>query len=84
MHGCEIWGFSRADPIERFYLSFLKNILCVKKSTPNCFVYGEFGVFPLVIERKMRIFKYLLKILNSDNNAYIKKKPVQKNITNIL
>ena len=73
MYGCEIWGFIRADPIERFYLSFLKSILGVKKSTPNCFVYGELGVLPLIIERKMRIFKYWLKILKSENNSYIKK-----------
>ena len=73
MYGCEIWGFDRADPLERFYLAFLKSILGVKKSTPNCFVYGELGVFPLIIERKVRILKYWLKILKSDETSYLKK-----------
>ena len=70
-YGCEVWGFCQADSLERFYISFLKSILCVKQSTPNCFVYGEFGLFPLIIERKMRIIKYWFKVLNSSNTCYI-------------
>ena len=72
-YGCEVWGFCQADPLERFYISFLKNVLCVKQSTPNCFVYGEFGLFPLIIERKLRIVKYWFKILNSSNSSFIQK-----------
>ena len=72
-YGCEVWGFCQADPLERFYISFLKNVLCVKQSTPNCFVYGEFGLFPLILERKLRIIKYWFKILNSSNDSFIKK-----------
>ena len=72
LYGSEVWGFCRADPIERFYLSFLKSILCVKKSTPNCFVYGELGVYPLYIERQIRIFKFWVKIIKSKDNSFIK------------
>lgn len=72
-YGCEVWGFSRADPIERFYLSFLKSLLCVKSSTPNCFVYGELGVYPLILERKYRIVKFWLKILRSNDESFLKK-----------
>ena len=72
-YGCEVWGFCQADPLERFYISFLKNVLCVKQSTPNCFVYGEFGLFPLILGRKLRIIKYWFKILNSSNDSFIKK-----------
>ena len=72
-YGCEVWGFSRADPIERFYLSFLKNLLCVKSSTPNCFVYGELGVYPLILERKYRIVKFWLKIIRSNDERFLKK-----------
>ena len=82
MYGCEIWGFDRADPLERFYLAFLKSILGVKKSTPNCFVYGELGVFPLIIERKVRILKYWLKILKSDETSYLKKMYLDMLVTN--
>ena len=70
LHYCsEIWGLSKAEPLERFYLSFLKSILCVKSSTPNCFVYGELGVLPLFIQRKIRVVKYWLKIISVDRRV---------------
>ena len=72
-YGSEVWGFCKADSLERIYLSFLKGLLCVKQSTPNCFIYGELGVFPLIIERKLRIVKYWFKILNSNENSYLRK-----------
>ena len=62
-YGSEIWGLRQADPLEKFHLSFLKSVLCVKSSTPNCFVYGELGVYPLIIDRKVRVIKYWLKII---------------------
>jgi len=61
-YGSEVWGLRKADPLEKFHLSFLKSVLNVKISTPNCFVYGELGVYPLILERKMRVVKYWLKI----------------------
>ena len=64
-YGAEIWGFCKAEPIERFHLGFLKSLLGVKNSTANCFVYGELGVMPLHIERKFRIIKFWVRILNS-------------------
>ena len=82
MYGCEIWGFNRADPVERFYLSFLKSILGVKKSTPNCFLYDELGVFPLIIERKVRIIKYWLKLLKLENTSYSNKIYLDMLVTN--
>ena len=72
-YGCEVWGFCKADSIERFFISFLKNVLNVKQTTPNCFVYGELGIFPLIIERKIRIVKYWFKILNSSENSFLRK-----------
>ena len=65
-YGCEVWGLCKADPIERFHLSFLKSVLNVKTSTPTCFVYGELGIFPLIIERKIRVIKYWLKIIRRE------------------
>ena len=74
-YGCEVWGLRVADPIEKFHLSFLKCLLDVKISTPNCFVYGEVGVFPLIVERKVRIIKYWLKVIK---NLNVKEHLVQK------
>jgi len=62
-YGSEIWGLRKADPIEKFHLSFLKSVLAVKTSTPNCFIYGELGVYPFILERKIRVIKYWLKIV---------------------
>ena len=67
-YGCEVWGLRIADPIEKFHLSFLKCLLEVKSSTPNCFVYGELGIYPLIIKRKVRVIKYWLKIIRQLNN----------------
>ena len=66
-YGSEIWGLRKADPIEKFHLSFLKSVLNVKLSTPNCFVYGELGVYPLIVDRKIRVIKYWLKIIRGLN-----------------
>ena len=74
-HGSEVWGLRKADLIEKFHLSFLKSILRVKLSTTNCYVYGELGIFPFVLERKLRVVKYWLKIIRSlnQNENYIQK-----------
>ena len=45
----------------------------VKQAAPNCFVYGELGIFPLIIERQIRILKYWFKILNSSDNSFLRK-----------
>ena len=63
-YGSEVWGLCQADPIETFYLSFLKTVLRVKTSTTNIYVYGELGVFPLYVVRQVRVLKYWAKIVN--------------------
>ena len=82
-YGCEIWGLRIAEPIDRFHLSFLKCLLEVKASTPNCFVYGELGVYPLIIDRKMRVIKYWLKIIRNINGKEHFVQKVYKELLNI-
>jgi hypothetical protein len=48
MVGCEIWGFSNLDTIERVHLKFCKLLLHLKKSTPNFMIYGELWTFVLL------------------------------------
>ena len=48
-YGCEVWGFENNDAIESLFLQFKKIILGVKKSTPNCILYGELGRYPIEI-----------------------------------
>ena len=57
-YGCEVWGFCSADPIEKLHSKFLKEMLDGRQNTLTCFVYGEWGVFPLLLNRKTRILKY--------------------------
>ena len=64
-YGCEVWGLDDASPLDVIHLTFLKSLLKVKTSTPNCFVYGELGVFPLIIERQIRMIKFWLKIIST-------------------
>ena len=67
-YACEVWGLRAADPMEVFYRGFLKTILRVKASTPDCFVYGELGVFPLYIERYTRVMAYWVKLISAGEN----------------
>ena len=79
MYCSEVWGLHNTERLEIFHLSFLKSVLCVKKSTPNCFVYGELGMFPIHIELKMRAVKFWLKIIRTttSTDTYIRKIYVQ-------
>lgn len=45
----------------------LCDILGVRKSTTNAFVYFELGRVPFALIRKVRIFKYWIKIKNTSN-----------------
>ena len=58
LYGCEVWGFGDLSVIERVQLKFLKYILNMKRSTPNCIVYGETGVIPLKVDIKSRMVGY--------------------------
>ena len=70
-YGCEIWGFHPAHDIERVHLKFCKNILGVKQSTQNDFVYGELGRLPMQIIRYLRIIKYWLNIVTGKKTLYV-------------
>ena len=63
-YGSEIWGSKRADEVDIFHRAFLKSLLNVRNSTPNCFVYGELGVFPLFVDRQVRVISYWTKLLS--------------------
>lgn len=66
-YGCEIWGFHKARDIEKLHVMFCKHTLGVRQSTNNILVYCELGRCPLIINRKLRIFKYWSKLVRSEN-----------------
>jgi hypothetical protein len=56
----EVWGFNKAENIERVQRKFCKSLLNVKMSTNTLSLYFELGRFPLYIKRYFRIAKYWL------------------------
>ena len=71
-YGCEVWGLAEAKRIETIHLSFLKYVLKVKKSTPNCVVYNECNAYPLFLDRLVRIMNYWVKIIGLNDNDPLK------------
>ena len=82
MYGCEIWGFHKADDIEKVHIKFLKQVLGVRRQTCNLAVYGELGRVPLAVLRKIRILKYWKKILSSHESLLHKVYVLQVNELN--
>lgn len=70
LYGCEIWGFSNCDILERVHLKFCKLILNVKKSTPNFIVYGELARYPISVYVKTRIIGFWANIVTGKQTKY--------------
>ncbi|XP_060582312.1 uncharacterized protein LOC132738738 [Ruditapes philippinarum] len=70
-YSSEIWGFSKADTIERVHRKFIKSVLNVKMSTSNLAIYGETGRTPLFINWSIRIIKYWFKLVNNNVNCIL-------------
>ena len=70
-YGCEVWGFHKAEAVERVHLRFCKTVLRLKSNTANYFVYGELDRAPLIIERHLRILKYWTKIISGKFNPLV-------------
>ena len=64
LYGCEVWGFSNNDIIEKVHLKFCKLLLHLKSSTPSYMIYGELGRYPLEIDIKSRIISFCAKLLS--------------------
>ncbi len=71
-YGSEVWGFTKANNIERVQLCFCKKLLGVKQCTQNDFVYGELGRSSMLVRRYYIIIKYWLKLCSSSDIKYNK------------
>lgn len=67
LYACEIWSANKATAIEKVHLDFCKRLLGVKVTTMKSAVYFEWGRYPLYVTRKIRVFKYWIKLLNTNN-----------------
>ena len=66
-----MWGFHKAEAVERVHSRFCKTVLRLKSSTVNYFVYGELDRAPPIIERHLRILKYWTKIISRKLNPLV-------------
>ena len=73
LYGSEVWGFSSINMLESFNRKYLKKILKLRPSTPNCMIYGEVGKLPLQVTVDKNMINYWLRLLNKDQHtlAYI-------------
>ena len=53
-------------------LTYLKNMLKVKKSSCNNAIYAECGRFPLLLKQKVQVLKYWERILHLDLSHLVK------------
>ena len=47
LSGCEVWGFSYNDILEKIHLKLCKIFFNLKTSTPSYMVYGELERYPI-------------------------------------
>jgi hypothetical protein len=66
--GSEVWGVGKNDNIEKVPLQFLKRILGIRVTTPNCLVYGELGryMYPLDINIKCRMLCFWSRLMTTE------------------
>ena len=62
-YSCDVWGFHRAIHVERVHTQYCKRTLQMKRCTQNDFVYGTLGRLDLTYNRYVRIVKFWLKIV---------------------
>ena len=63
----KLWGIHKGPDLERFNTRFCRSLLGVKKSTYLFALYSGSCRKPLLVFRKIRLLKYWVKILNTDN-----------------
>ena len=59
----EVTGFESSYIPELLCTQFYKIILNVKKTTPNCILYGELGRYPISAQIKSRMIGFCLRIV---------------------
>ena len=68
----EVWVFCQASQVERTHMLFCKQLLGVKTSTQNNFIYGELGRTNYYIRRLFSIIEYWFKAISTKDRKYVK------------
>ena len=72
-YGGEILVLNEAKDIELIHSKFCRWILHVRKSTNLTGLYGELGRVPFIIQRKIRMINYWVKLLGLNDQSIHKK-----------
>ena len=64
----EVWGYHEGRDIELLHTTFCRKVLGVKLSTNRECLYGELDRYPMIIQRKLIMIKYWLKIKKLPEN----------------
>ena len=72
-YAAKILGFHKGPDVKRLHTRHCRSLLGVKKSTNLSAHYSELGRKPLLVFREIRLLKYWVKILTTDN-IFLEKK----------
>ena len=67
-----MWGAGNYCETDKYFGSFLKKMLRVKKITITSMTYAETGSLILSVSANLYIVKYWLKVINSRDNQLIR------------
>ena len=70
LYGSEVWGYSNLLPIDVFYRKYIRIVLYLNKSCPNCIVYGEVGKLPLKTFIEKRMLSYWVRVTGSKDSKF--------------
>ena len=62
-----VWGYCKADDIERVHTRFCRSILGVKRSTNTSVLYLELDRKPLIAFRQLEMLNYWVKVIRTDD-----------------
>ena len=65
LYGSEVWAFEDTEQLDVFQRKFLKEEMGLRRSTPNCMVYGEVGQSKISQLANQRMLSYWYKIAGS-------------------
>ena len=66
-YASEVWGYCKADDIERVHTRFCRSILGVKRSTNTSALYLELDRKPLIAFRQLKMLNYWAKVIRTDD-----------------
>lgn len=73
LYGSEIWGLEFMNSIEQVHTYACKRFMNVSLKACNLAVMGDCARYPMFILASKRCVKYWIKILNMNNDRYVKK-----------